>query len=76
VREISSDDQATRYADRLLSKLAINGLTLSFDKDAPAITPQTADELKARIDAAYGGDNVGSSAVLPGRDPDGARVLA
>ena len=64
VREISSDDQATRYADRLLANLAINGLTLAFDKEAPAITQATADELKARIQAAYGGDNAGGAAVL------------
>jgi HK97 family phage portal protein len=64
VREISSDDQATRYADRLLANLAINGLSLEFDKDAPPITQAIAEELKARIGAAYGGDNVGSTAVL------------
>lgn len=62
--EISTDQQATRYADRLLANLAINGLTLSFDKDAPAIGQAMADELKARISAAYGGDNAGSTAVL------------
>jgi HK97 family phage portal protein len=64
LREISSDDQATRYADRLLANLAINGLTLSFDKEAAAIDQATADQLKARIQAAYGGDNVGGAAVL------------
>jgi HK97 family phage portal protein len=63
-REISSDEQATRYADRLLANLAINGLTLAFDKDAPAITQAQADELKARISSAYGGDAVGATAVL------------
>ena len=64
VREISSDDQATRYADRLLANLAISGLSLEFDKDSPPIDQATADELKARVNAAYGGDNVGSTAVL------------
>ena len=64
LREISSDEQATRYADRLLANLAINGLTLSFDKDSPPIDQPTADELKARITAAYGGDNAGAAAVL------------
>jgi HK97 family phage portal protein len=63
-REVSSDNQATRYADRLLANLAVNGLTLTFDKEAPAINQQTADELKARVQAAYGGDNVGGTAVL------------
>jgi HK97 family phage portal protein len=64
IREISSDGQATRYADRLLANLAINGLSLSFDKEAPPIDQATADELKARIIAAYGGDAVGATAVL------------
>ena len=62
--EISSDNQATRYADRLLANLAINGLSLEFDKEAPPINQATADEMKARVMAAYGGDNVGSVAVI------------
>ena len=62
--EISSDERATRYADRLLANLAINGLTLTFDKDSPSIDQATADELKSRVSAAYGGDNVGATAVL------------
>jgi HK97 family phage portal protein len=64
VREISSDNQATRYADRLLANLAINGLTMTFDKEAPPITQEVADELKSRITALYGGDNAGATAVL------------
>jgi HK97 family phage portal protein len=64
IREISSDAQATRYADRLLANLAINGLTLTFDKEAAPIDQATADQLKQRIQAAYGGDNVGATAVL------------
>jgi HK97 family phage portal protein len=63
-REVSSDDQATRYADRLLANLAINGLSLEFDKEAGAIDQATADQLKARITSAYGGDNVGAVSVL------------
>jgi HK97 family phage portal protein len=71
LREISSDDQATRYADRLLANLAINGLTLSFDKESAPIDQATADQLKARIQAAYGGDNIGGAAVLsPGAKLD------
>jgi HK97 family phage portal protein len=64
LREVSSDDQATRYADRLLANLAINGLSLEFDKDRDAIDQAQADELKARIQAAYTGDNVGAVSVL------------
>jgi HK97 family phage portal protein len=64
VAEISSDAQATRYADRLLANLAINGLTLAFDKDAPVISQEQADELKARLATTFGGDNAGAAAVL------------
>jgi HK97 family phage portal protein len=59
-REVSSDEQATRYADRLLGKLAIPGLYASFDKEAPSLTQAQAEELKARLQALYGGENVGS----------------
>lgn len=72
LREVSSDEQATRYADRLLANLAIAGLSLEFDKDAPAIDKATADELKARIQAAYGGDNVG----VPGVLSPGAKLVS
>lgn len=64
VREVSSDEQATRYADRLLANLAINGLSLEWDKDTAPIDKAQADEMKARIQAAYGGDNVGAVSVL------------
>jgi HK97 family phage portal protein len=63
-REVSSDDQATRYADRLLANLAINGLSVEWDKDTQPIDKATADEIKARIQSAYGGDNVGAVSVL------------
>lgn len=59
-REVSSDEAATFYADRLLGKLAIPGLYASFDKEAPSLTQAQAEELKARLQALYGGDNVGS----------------
>jgi len=67
LREISSDEQATRYADRLLANLAVAGLALTWDKDANAgkhLSQAEADELKVRVGAAYGGDNVGAVAVL------------
>jgi HK97 family phage portal protein len=64
LREISSDQQATRYADRLLANLAINGLALTFDKETAQFSQADADQMKARIQAAYGGDNIGSVAVV------------
>ena len=65
-RDQQSDDQATRYADRLLANLAINGLTLSFDKDAPPIDQATAD-------AAQGADHRRRTAATTS---DAAAVLA
>ena len=59
-REVSSDEAATVYADRLLGNLAIPGLYASFDKEAPSLTQVQAEELKARLSALYGGNNVGS----------------
>lgn len=64
VSEVSSDEQATRYADRLLANLAVNGLSVEWDKDTAAITKDQADEIKARIQSAYSGDNVGAVSVL------------
>jgi HK97 family phage portal protein len=63
LREVSSDEAATFYADTLLSHLATPGLYAEFDKDAPAIDQAQADELKRRIAALYGGGNAGSVGV-------------
>jgi HK97 family phage portal protein len=63
-REVSSDDQATRYADRLLANFAAPGLSVEFDKDTQAIDQATADEIKVRIQAAYSGDNLGAVSVM------------
>jgi HK97 family phage portal protein len=64
IREVSSDEQATRYADRLLANLSIPGLMAEFDKEAPPLPDQAAaDELKQRISTIYGGDNVGGVGV-------------
>lgn len=63
-REVSSDDQATRYADRLLANFAAPGLSVEFDKDTQSIDKDVADEIKARIQATYSGDNVGAVSVL------------
>lgn len=64
VREVSSDEQATRYADRLLANLAINGLSVEWDKETQGVTQEAAAELKARLQSAYSGDNVGAVSVL------------
>lgn len=63
-REVSSDEQATRYADRLLANFATPGLAVEWDKETQGITPEYAAELKAKLQAAYSGDNVGAVSVL------------
>lgn len=63
-REVSSDDQATRYADRLLANFAAPGLSVVFDKETAPIDKATADEIKAKVRAAYSGDEVGAISVL------------
>jgi HK97 family phage portal protein len=63
-REVSSDEHATRYADRLLANFATPGLSVEFDKDAASLTQAQADEIKARLQAQYSGENVGAVSVL------------
>jgi len=63
-REVSSDDQATHYADRLLHNFAVPGLSVEFPSDADSLSQAQIDEIKARLQAAYGGDNVGAVSVM------------
>src|SRR5678815_814027 len=63
-RETSTDGMATFYSDRLLSKMAVPGLSLEWDKDTAPLTPDQAAEIKDRLRAVYGGDNVGDISVL------------
>ena len=63
-REVSSDEQATRYADRLLANFAAPGLSVVFDKDTAPIDKAAADEIKAKVRAAYSGDEIGAVSVM------------
>lgn len=63
-REVSSDEQATRYADRLLANFAAPGLSVEFDKEAQPLSKAEAEEIKARIQAQYSGDNLGAVSVM------------
>lgn len=64
LREVSSDEQATRYADRLLGNFATPGLSVEWSADMKELTKAQAAEVKDRLQAAYGGDNVGAISVL------------
>jgi HK97 family phage portal protein len=64
LREVSSDEQATRYADRLLGNFATPGLSVEWPSDMKDLTQDQAAEVKDRVQAAYSGDNVGAVSVL------------
>jgi HK97 family phage portal protein len=65
-REVSTDERASAFSDTLLANFAVPGLSATYPADATPLTQAQADEVKARIRAAYSGDNVGDVAVLVG----------
>lgn len=65
VRHVSSDDNATKFADALLRNFAVPGLVVQVPADA-RLTPEDAAELKASVSAAYGAENRGNVGVLTG----------
>lgn len=68
LREIASDDGATRFADALLRNYGIPGLLVTTPPDAN-LTREQAQELKQRIAGDFGSDNRGNVGVLsPGAD--------
>jgi HK97 family phage portal protein len=68
LREVASDTEATLFADRLLRNNAVPGLVVVPPKDA-TMDEQRAQEVKARIESAYGGENTGRVGVVsPGSD--------
>ncbi len=63
VRQIASDDEATRFAAALLANYGIPGLVVTLDA-AATLSREQAEDVKARVEGAYGGDNRGNVAVL------------
>lgn len=63
VREISSDDEATRFADALLRNYAIPGLLVNLPA-AVKLTQADADELKAKVASKFGGDQRGQVGII------------
>lgn len=62
-REISSDREATAFADALLRNSAVAGGVIETPADME-ITREEAEEAKARMEAAFMGDNRGRIAVI------------
>lgn len=63
VREVSSDNEATAFADALLKNFAVPGLVVMPDKDSN-LTEETAVLMKERIAATFGSDSRGRVGVL------------
>jgi HK97 family phage portal protein len=69
VRQVATDDEATRFTQTLLTNYAVPGLVyFAGEKDGP-INQAKADELKAKITAVFSGDGRGRVGVAsPGAD--------
>lgn len=65
VREISSDREATVFADALLRNSAVAGGVVTIPPDTEA-DADAAEQIKANIEASFRGDNRGRVAVLQG----------
>lgn len=65
IREIASDDEATRFADQLLHNYAIPGLVVQVP-EGTTIPEDAAIALKARLQSSYGTDNRGNVGILTG----------
>lgn len=63
IRLVASDEEAAKFGNTLLTNFGMPGLIISPDKDTTVDRDQ-AEELKRRIQANYGGDNRGFTAVL------------
>lgn len=62
-REVSSDEAATRFSDALLKNYAVPGVVAQIPPNV-MMTQDEAEELKARLQGAFGGGNQGSFGVL------------
>jgi HK97 family phage portal protein len=65
VRQISSDEEAAKFADALLHNFAVPGLVVLTDKDAD-IDKSQADQIKQQASSSFGNENRGNVAVLSG----------
>ena len=66
VREIASDDEATRFADALLHNFGIPGLVVQTPAGAPELSRDEALSLKASVAESFGNGNRGNVGILEG----------
>lgn len=62
-REIFTDDEAANYTAAVLKNLGVLGVLITPDGDT-TINPEAAAQIKAGIDARFGGQNRGSTGVI------------
>ena len=63
LREISSDEEATRFTDALLKNSALSSLAVTVPP-GPVLTEEQAEQIRDRLREDYGGANRGRLAVL------------
>jgi HK97 family phage portal protein len=70
VRDIATDDEASRFSEALLKNFAIPGLVVELPADSAPMSRDDAEDLADRISSRFGGDGRGKVGVLAG----GAKV--
>ena len=62
-REVSSDEEATKFSDALLKNYAVPGLAVTIPP-GPSPTQEQVEQIRARLRAEYGGEGRGQIAVV------------
>lgn len=66
IREADTDAQTTAFSDRLVRNNAVPGLVVSYPPEAGDPGEETAERIKAKLNATFSGENQGSTAVVFG----------
>lgn len=64
VREVATDDEATRFSDALLHNYGVPGLVVTTPPGSEQMTEDDARKLKERVSLAFGNDGRGNVGVL------------
>lgn len=65
MREVASDDEATKFADALLKNFGVPGLVVEVPSES-TLDENAAIGLKAQVSSAFGSDNRGNVGILTG----------
>lgn len=66
IREVCTDDEATKFSEALLKNFAVPGLVVKVPQDAAQMTREQAEDLGDRVAARFGGQGRGRVGVLAG----------